>query len=603
MAGFVGLVQLKGAPIPENLRNNFLLAACEGGNYLLDSYLSPAQDVAIWRLHRGILNSQPQPVRSPDGRLFLFLDGEVFNEDLDLSDQAGSILKAYLQEGEALFTRLNGSFELALIESGSHRLTMVCDRSASLPLFYRQADSYLLFSSRLKPFAALPDIHQSVNLQALANFLACGYLLDGESLLNGVKLLGPGQMLTADRQGISVRNDWNFTFTPNPEARDEQAFSQELADLVFRAIERRTREDAQFGVLLSGGYDSRVIAGCLRKLKPERPFRTITWGEDEQRPDSDAAVAGLIARHLHAQHAFFKLDAAALPQHFRSFVVLSEGRTDAVGNYPEALRIFESIARDLKVDVVLRGDECFGWKEDVSREAEMLHSLSIHDMACLPGTYEYLQPRIRRQLDEASHAQIARLMRNRRYQDLHDQKDYLYFTQRLFGYLNPLSQLKQIVLNLRNPFLDNDILDFVGLLPTRLRLGKALFKTTARRLFPEFESYGFAKYTSLIDWNERLGRDAALQAYIREVLLDRANGFDELVDRRKLRQSLERAFAEAVNNSGLHKGNRLSPYQRLRRRIQRRRGYYDIRPCTQIFRLMIVKLWADEYLRGDFRLA
>ena len=544
----------------------------------------------------------PQPAVSADGRLIIFLNGELYNDDLIEKDQAQAVLNAYLSEGEELFVRLNGTYALLLIEPSAQRLRLICDRSASQPIFYLKTGDHLAFSTRLKPLTCLPHWNPRISGPALASFLSSGYLVQGQTLWNGVAQLGPGQMLILDSTGVKVRQYWDFTLSSHVRVGDEGAYSEELSRLLLHSVERRSRDGDQLGVLLSGGYDSRAIAGSMRRVWPDRVLQTITWGEDAEKPGSDALIAAQLAEHIGAKHTFFNLNASALPDHFRSFVRLDEGRTDAVGNYPESLSIFERIQAELGLGILLRGDECFGWKEDVGRDSEMLHSLEIHELSKLTDSYTYLDSGIRRTLVEVDQRQIRGLLAASPYLELHDRKDYLYFTQRLWGYLNPLTQLKQVEMDLRNPFLDNEILDFIGLLPMKLRLGKTLFKATVERLFPEFKTFDFAKQSSLIDWDQRLGSDSGLQNYIRTILLKQKNGFDEIINRRKLERFLERAFATAASRDR-QEVRKPKVWRRMKRKMLRRQGYYELSPCTQIFRLMILKIWTDEFMNGDFDLS
>jgi asparagine synthetase B (glutamine-hydrolysing) len=603
MRGFLGLLRLDGGAADQGLFGELQRAFAPELTLPIPHY--SAFEGRLMISHAGLAAPSPktQHAHSADGKLILFLDGEVYNEDLTASDQAQALVEAFSAEGDRLLVRLNGSFALLLIEPFHYRVSLVCDRSGSQPLFYLGTPPYFIFSSRLKPIAALPGWIRHVDAGALADMLTCGFILRGASLLQGVKQLGPGQILTMESGNLKIRHYWSFTLTSDRKVGDDSAYSEELGRLVQQAVGRQIRDSVPYGVLLSGGYDSRAIAGCVKKAQSHNPLRTITWGENDSRPESDAFIARQIAQHIRSDHTFYALNGSALPSHFRSFVLLDEGRTDAVGNYPESLGIFARIRQELGIHFVLRGDECFGWKEDVKRESDMLHSLAIHELSKLEHTYDYLRPKYRRLLESVNRAQREQLLADCPYPDLHERKDYLYFTQRLFGYLNPLTQLKQIELNLRNPFLDNDLLDFISLLPTSLRLGKALFKKTVEQMFPDLGAYGFARYSSLIDWDRQIGVDQTLQDYIRQILLEQHNGFDEILDYRKLESFLGDAFAAAAASSFTSPPRPLHAWQRMHRRIIRRQGYFDLSPITQISRLMILKIWVDEYMNGDFELS
>lgn len=601
MPGLLGILQLVGKSV-EGVSFQEWLRDFTGKYGGAIERLSSRDDAFTAAHIRRIGSAAPSHTAvSEDGRILLIWDGEIFDEEFRSEDSSRALLDAFAREGAGLFSRLNGSFAMAFWEEEPRRLTLAADRVASLPVYYAKNLAQFAFSGRLKPFLHLNDDRSGVELGALADLLTNGYLLQGRLLLKGVRVLGPGQMLRVQDQRVELTHYWRYGFEPQLESADERRYMEELAELIRKAIECRLFGEDHFGVLLSGGYDSRVIAGFVQQLRRNGYLHTITWGENEETPETDAFISRRIADHLRAKHTFYRLNASALPRHFRDFVILDEGRTDAVGNYPEALLIFERILRELRLSVLFRGDECFGWREDVSCELEALHSLDIHDLHHLPDAYSFLKPSFRTKLVEVSHAQLQSLSEECPYDNLHDRKDYFYFTQRIFGYLNPLSQLKQQVIGLRNPYLDNELLDFIRRMPRQMRLGKRLFKATVRTLFPEFEPFGIARNSNLIDWHTRVGVDPDLQEYIRQVLLRQENGLDEVVDHRKLERFIADSFSEVARTVGSHPSDRVSFSARVRRKIRRRFGYFELRPETQMFRLMLLKLWLDEYLNGELR--
>lgn len=598
MPGIIGLIHLSDQLVDENRFERFLKGHRGEDDCRTETFITPDRSAVIGIVHPQTAGYTAIISRAEDVHYLLFFFGEIYNEDLRGMSPAEMILEAYRQEGERIFNRLNGSFIIALINKDKRLFHLICDRSATQPFYYHQIGDILAFGYRLKPFIDLSDRKFSINTEALANFLSCGYILHGKSLLNGVDILGPGKMLSISGDRIDIRSYWQYRLSPERDTRSERDLIEELHHLILTAVQRRLGENKSFGVLLSGGYDSQAILGSMLKLYPVNLIRSITWGEKEKLPFSDADVSRQIADYFKLNHTFYELNASALPDNFRSFVLHDEGRTDSAGNYPEALRIFENIRRELAGGFILRGDECFGWKREVATDKQAFHSLSIHELGDLPENYPYLQPKIRKYLVETDREHKRELLENCPYKDLHDRKDYFYFTERLFGYLHPLTQLKERIIWVRNPFLDNDVLDFVMKLPTKMRLGKALFKSMIQEKFPEFSRFPIAQTSNLIDWDERLRRDSALQSYVKEILFDNQNDFDQLVDKKRL----EELLFSIVQTSSNGKTKNRSILRRIRQRMNNRLGRFHLSPSTELFRLMTLKIFADEFLNGEFPL-
>jgi len=78
--------------------------------------------------------------------------------------------------------------------------------------------------------------------------------------------------------------------------------------------------------------------------------------------------------------------------------------------------------------------------------------------------------------------------------------------------------------------------------------------------------------------------------------LQQRNGFDEIISRRPLEDLLQQALAP-------ERLWRKSDLTRVRKRISRWQTRFNLNSSTEIFRLMILKIWADEFLGGEFSLA
>ncbi|MBU0520194.1 asparagine synthase C-terminal domain-containing protein, partial [bacterium] len=401
--------------------------------------------------------------------------------------------------------------------------------------------------------------------------------------------------------GVKLRTYWQYTFKPFRKKVIEPEAIAEFGQLLFEATRRRISDDDAFAVLLSGGYDSRAILGSASGHNPDRQLNTITWGETLGKADSDAQIARRIAASINSHHTFYRINPAGLSAHFRTFVKRDEGRTDGIGNYPEGLHIFEQIRDDLGVKYLLRGDEVFGWKEDVTDVAEMFHSMSIHDLEGLHRNYQYFNGPVYDRLLSASQTVLTGILDEIPYDDLHDVKDHIYFHQRLINYLNPLSHLKEQIIWMRNPFLDNDLLEYISMLPTEYRLGKKLFIATVIAMFPELNRFPIASSPNLINWTKRFQSDKTLQQFAYKVLFEDANQLDELLNRSRLMNFFQNAIKVPENgSSGNVSTTRIK--SRVQNKITRTLGFYSITPCEEIFRLMILKIFADEFLGGSFEL-
>ncbi len=592
MFGFAGLVSKKHSPSARDTLPQLLTPAAASGELTWQFLASLDGKAAIAFQPSAHATPPSYHFSAPQDGFEFLLIGELFQEGFSGASTPASFWKNIHPDQPETLAALNGSYLLIGFNPSSSQLFFFSYRLASQPLYFLQTPDWLAVATEMRYLLKTPGYKPTINLQGVASFLSCGFGLEGETLAEGICLLGPGQYLKAHPELVQLGSYHEFRFAAERDQRQIPELVEDLSRLILQAVQRRLHGDINAAVLLSGGYDSRTLLGCVQKLRPHSPLSTVTWGEERDDSESDAAIAAALAAQFNTRHTFYPLRAEALPDHFREFVIQGEGRTDAVGNYPEALRIFQRIREELQINCILRGDEFFGWKKNVHTSWEALHSMDIHALGMLGKHYSFIKPNWREELVERSSAQLRRILQNCPYSEVHDQKDYLYFTQRFWGYLNPLSQLKQRVIGVVNPFLDADILDFMSRVPTALRLDKALFRATARKMFPEMNWQNMATHHNLIDWDRRLSFDPRLQNYIRQILLETNTAFDAFWDKSRLSAFLEGAFK--AKPPGLKTG-----WQKLRRTLQP--GYHAFRlsASTEIFRLMILKIWVEEFLGGN----
>jgi len=368
---------------------------------------------------------------------------------------------------------LNGSFRIFIQQPRSRRIYIAVDRLASRPLLYRIEGARIRFASTLSAF---PSPHP-LNTAAFAAMLSSGFLYGDDTWIDGVRWLPGGTMLLVEDRSWRIERYWDYKLLPDEET-DEPALRSRLAELLITAVERRTRRCPNLGLLLSGGYDSRAILGCCMRLG--RKVTCLSWSAVERGGD-DLSVARELSRR--AGVSFRQLSYE--PIEIREAITKTVAPFDGM-RYPiQEANAFVSLRN--VVTHILVGDEAFGWNATpISSEDESLYTVGIRRLRRQACWQKFLQPRLRDSLCAASDASLARLYtKTAHIPDLHDKKDYLYVTERLPRNVLPGRLFLDKYAEVLNPWLDNDIMDFVARLPRRHRLGKALFRATVRQTFPE----------------------------------------------------------------------------------------------------------------------
>jgi asparagine synthase (glutamine-hydrolysing) len=194
-----------------------------------------------------------QPLRSADGALALAVNGEVYNHrelarglTAPYAFQTGSdcevINALYRESGTEGIARLNGIFAFALWDADAGRAVIARDPLGVCPLYWgHDGDGRLWVASEMKALAR--------HCADVAAFPP-GHVYDsarGEA----VPYYAPGWRDHAATRGVTVA----------PSA---------LRAGLEQAVHRQLMTDVPYGVLLSGGLDSSLVAACAARFARRR---------------------------------------------------------------------------------------------------------------------------------------------------------------------------------------------------------------------------------------------------------------------------------------------------------------------------------------------
>ena len=255
-----------------------------------------------------------QPISSEDDTLWLVFNGEIYNfRELraDLERQGHHfktrcdsevILHLYEQHGEACLKWLAGMFALAIWDERSGQLLLARDRLGQKPLTYAVVGDRLYFASEAKAILALPEVPRELDPQALHEYLLFQYVPAPHSIYRKFRKLSPGHHLTVPAGKPSrkrARAYWRVPTPPKFQGSYEDAKAR-LGELLTHAVEKRLIADVPLGAFLSGGIDSSIVVGLMRKLGVS-PLRTFSIGFPDARYD-ETAYARMVAKHFQTEH-------------------------------------------------------------------------------------------------------------------------------------------------------------------------------------------------------------------------------------------------------------------------------------------------------------
>lgn len=254
-------------------------------------------------------NPSPQPASTSENDAFVWLWGSVWGFDgpngYETIKTAPTTCAAQLydQHGIEFVAGLNGSFAGLIYDRESQQAHIFTDRLGTRPIHYAQTDTGLVFSTDIQTLPRHQAITPSFDLEYLAEYFTLQRSFGLKTPLEGVELLPPGSITTVDvgRGSVETTRYWEPHY--DPEDRPRSYFVDRLATIVKEVVEDRSSIDATYGLLLSGGSDSRLALAALTAA--DRSVHAYHLNEWENR---EAEIARRAAETVGAEYTFLQRD-------------------------------------------------------------------------------------------------------------------------------------------------------------------------------------------------------------------------------------------------------------------------------------------------------
>ena len=306
------------------------------------------QEESVWVVFNGEIYNFLELRRELEGH------GHVFRTKSDTE----VIVHGYKQWGDDVLNRLNGMFGMAIWDLRQRRLVLARDPFGIKLVYYRVDKDCVYFGSEIRAIrAAIPD-GSDIDPTSLNLFLRYRYTPSPYTILKGVRKLAPGTKLVVQGDSYQLSRWYKFkpiAFAP-PKSPGEAR--EELLALYQQAVRRQLISDVPVGLLLSGGVDSGLLLALMNLNGRSWPTYTVGYGSDFA--DDELADATETARILGSDHTNVRITRSifeeALPR-----IVTSLEEPIAASSIVPMYFVCERASQDVKVALVGQGpDELFG---------------------------------------------------------------------------------------------------------------------------------------------------------------------------------------------------------------------------------------------------
>lgn len=257
-----------------------------------------------------------QPFTDPTGRYTMVFNGEIFNyqelkakltdfHPVSTSDTE-VLLHLFIQHGPKMLEWLNGFFAFALFDRHLNTVKLARDRMGIKPLLIHRDNHAITFGSEMKALVAL-GTPRKMDPVSLAQYLQYNYTPYPHTIFHDVVEMEPGTWAEVDVQSKTFAPQ-RFYEIPKYVRQPVPAYNAacaNLRELLTASVQRRLIADVPLGAFLSGGVDSSVIVSIASKLQPDLSTFSIGYKDDPHFDES--AFAEEVARHCGTRHTAFML--------------------------------------------------------------------------------------------------------------------------------------------------------------------------------------------------------------------------------------------------------------------------------------------------------
>jgi asparagine synthase (glutamine-hydrolysing) len=464
--------------------------------------------IALGKTKPGIIDPYPQPVFNSDQSLCLVMYGEIYDYRCDLTkalsqtdritkDSPPAIILILIEKkGVEIVKDINGSFNLALWDFGNKKLIIANDRFGLRPLYYYWRDNVFIFASEMKSILTHPEVKREIDPEGMAQFFSLNFVMEERTLLKQVKTLKPASILTFENKRVNHKTYWTLSLQEPSKGFKRKEALDRAHFLVKQAVQRQIKDEILKILSLSGGLDSRTIAGAIAQLGYKIP--TFTFGIPEC-PDQKLAKA--IADACGVENRFFELSPNYLETWARKGVWLTEGMSNCVNFH--GIEFTSEIRKNARI--VLNGfggGELFGFLSLLSArllfQGNSKHWIAwffsrINSPFSLPELKELFQNENHLQIGESVYHTFIKVM-NAIPADSPFNKfcHYKLSQQAPKSFLYGLLQDNDMV-EYRVPFCDYDLVDSISGIPPKEKLLAVFHRRLLTEKFPPLGAIAYQR--------------------------------------------------------------------------------------------------------------
>ena len=270
------------------------------------------------------IKGSSQPIFNEAGDVVAIFNGELFDyiEQRKTLERQGHhfrtagdgeiLVHLWEQHGLEMFPHIQGQFAFALFDLRQRKLLLARDRVGVCPLHWAIRDRQLLFGSEIKAILASGRVRAEADILGLDNIFSAFCMPGSRTAFKDIQSLSPGSYITVSLDSssdqLNERTYWDLSFPDQGEVatKSESQWVDEFDDVWQKAVRRRLRADVPVATYLSGGVDSALMLATATKISGRQPqaiTARLAGALDEQPAAKQAAELMNVDQHVVDCHA------------------------------------------------------------------------------------------------------------------------------------------------------------------------------------------------------------------------------------------------------------------------------------------------------------
>jgi asparagine synthase (glutamine-hydrolysing) len=176
---------------------------------------------------------------------------------------------------------MNGMFTIAIYDSVDQSLFVARDRLGVKPLYFSLTHKHFIFGSEIRALLASGLVRNKMGESGLLQYFMHQSTPSPDTILEDVFQIRPAHFVIIKDGKFSQQRYWDFGIANEEAPSDYTMATKSVRRLLLQSVERRMISDVPLGAFLSGGIDSSAVVALMAQVSDRVSTFSVTFDEEE----------------------------------------------------------------------------------------------------------------------------------------------------------------------------------------------------------------------------------------------------------------------------------------------------------------------------------